>query len=226
MTVLKTLQEQKVRCQQTKARVEEYRKLPAGTVKATSGFHVHSDEAGKLFQLQWALVNIDPARKYLPFVFNRDRPRQNVHLEGPFGLPPWATSNVHRFRAPSRDIDAVVKLGRVTGWSTGRLNHAPVFCRNDPRLDKVDNSVYCCYEVLPLFGASGWLGKFADCGDCGSVIKNQSDGSWIGLIIGAHPSGWALMAPIDMVLKSIEDVTGQKVVEPKPVEALDGRDAV
>ncbi|KAK7605616.1 hypothetical protein JOL62DRAFT_633605 [Phyllosticta paracitricarpa] len=225
MTFMKMASNDTAQFLQSKTKVQKYQALPAGTLKATSGIDLYFEE-GKHFALNWALVKIDPLRSFLRCIFNRDTSGHNVHFEGDFYLPDWASSDFNRFAAPGPKVDGVVKLGRMTGWSRGRLNHAVVLrrrtCLNTStgygyRDDLIDRY----YQVLPEFNATGVRGSFALTGDCGSVVRNETDGCWVGMIIGAHPRGWAMMTPMDKTLKSIENITGERVVDPKPVGTPD-----
>lgn len=42
----------------------------------------------------------------------------------------------------------------------------------------------------------------------------DTKGTWVGILLGATVDGHGLMIPIDLVIRDIEHVTGQKVIEP------------
>ncbi|KAF9736513.1 hypothetical protein PMIN02_012276 [Paraphaeosphaeria minitans] len=51
-------------------------------------------------------------------------------------------------------------------------------------------------------------------GDSGSIVLHTPSGDWLGLLFGSTGTGAALFAPIDVILRDIEIVTGCKVLEP------------
>lgn len=215
--------------------VLRYKSFPGGSIRATSG-QQHHVEKRKNYALDWALINIERTRWVFPsnYKYAVAGGNRNVNVEGPFSLPSWVPFLLPQtFTTHIQEINEVVKLGRITGWSAGLINHATYFWKPiqdrgahvDKKCGREDPVLSCIQIVPPVYGNAGQarpLGGFASGGDCGSVVKDWSNGSWVGLLIGAHPLfRWGLMTPIAKVLKSIEDVTGETVTEPQPINTSD-----
>lgn len=119
----------------------------------------------------------------------------------------------------------VIKLGRIAGSFEGHINPVPVII--NPKIGKGG------FEDLEI-GDEGRLITEDDCGhalavygdqqddsvarikprSCGSLALRADTGEWLGLFFGRTSLGSALMTPIEAVIRDIEKVTGQRVVEP------------
>ncbi|KAK8225552.1 hypothetical protein HDK77DRAFT_496473 [Phyllosticta capitalensis] len=201
---------------------------PAGNLRATSGFQLcHGD--GKTCSLNWALLNIDPSRPYeddflLP---SRGLARERRAVQWSLGHPTWALLDDYpTYSGMRRKFKTVVKVGRTTAWTHGRVNFATCFWKRtlqrcgasqaadgQPKYGEVLN----CFRVEP-YTEHGNFNEvpFAEPGDSDAIVRDEKTGAWIGLVFD-FAWGCALMTPIVNVIKSIEEVTGEKVIVPHPI---------
>ncbi|KAK7615193.1 hypothetical protein BKA81DRAFT_405307 [Phyllosticta paracitricarpa] len=218
--------------EEEKSKIKATMTRAAGSLMTTSGYQ-HLSKSGRCFTLDWAVLNIDPSRNFRPDTVPRDK--SSVQIADGMDLPSWTQGvmNDQKFAGVrSKDgIDTVVKLGRMSGWTRGKRNFAPASWKDlrqeDPEVGGWHQDscgvVTSCIRIEPYSESDGTKflnpSKFAQSGDSGSVVRDEETGTWLGLLFGAHPQdGWALMTPIDIILESIEDVTGGRVVDPVPLE--------
>jgi hypothetical protein len=174
--------------------------------------------------VDWALVRTDSRQ------VSRDTPRFAPMIR----VPHFATADEYQILDPKKSYK-VAKFGRTSKWTTGKIG----------RIGSVLNLRYDRISVVPAeiktqFGkivlAYGILsddknGKFLAPGDSGSLILLQAptvvDGekkaTIVGLGFAANPySLVSYMAPMDLVIKYIEYVTGCTVTVPALVQGLAG----
>ncbi|KAK7518849.1 hypothetical protein IWZ03DRAFT_158201 [Phyllosticta citriasiana] len=205
------------------SQVDASSKRPAGAVRATSGYQ-HVTFGEKKFPLDWALIEVEPSRliNCLPPAGSYD----NTLVQENFVSPPWSTQQAdEKWTRFPKASSKVVKLGRMTGWTAARLGRPSCFWRSlakddDEVGDWYDQhgTVVECLQVFSHYEGETTAEPFAAGGDSGSVVRDFYTGAWIGLLFGAHPSGWALATPMEAVIHSIEEVTGEKVVNPAPMD--------
>lgn len=166
-----------------------------GTVVATSGLGNRSLSSGvesHLNLIDWALIHIKNGRKTFNYIAET----------APASTPSWKPESLFVLRrAPiSNSQDIVVKKGRTTGATSGIL----------------DGLVPAALRI-PGFPVSvhrrGWVivskdMPFAENGDSGAWVLNMS-GQVVGMIFaGDKADGTALIAPMDLIVKDIEDKLG------------------
>lgn len=130
---------------------------------------------------------------------------------------------------PALDINKqeikVIKYGQTTSFTYGTLNETVEI--NPELLDWEHFGSYDLTSFRTILAYQIWMeagpkvsstfangDAFLAPGDAGCVIQHEKTGRWLGLGIGCTVEGQGLMTPIDLVLKDIQKVTGQEVVEP------------
>ncbi|KAK8165243.1 hypothetical protein IWX90DRAFT_158672 [Phyllosticta citrichinensis] len=213
--------------EKSKLEILESSKRPAGAVRATSGYQ-HIGWNNKKLALDWALVEVDSSRL---LAYTLPSSPETVLVQKDFDVPSWANDPEQRWSRSPQLSQEVVKLGRMTGWTCGRLGPATCFWRSLAKDDHEVGEWYDRYgtvvECLQVFGRFEEEKPhdslrnpllFAAGGDSGSVVKDFYTGAWVGLLFCAHRTGWALMTPMAAVMHSIESVTGEEVVDPVAME--------
>ncbi|KAK7553733.1 hypothetical protein IWX47DRAFT_941832 [Phyllosticta citricarpa] len=201
--------------------IEEHAKCPYGHLRATSGYS-HLKVQNLRLALDWALIEVDQRRD-----LRKTCPHANVLFQSGLSRPQWVRNEEQKWTSRHDLPETVVKVGRMTGWTQGIPNRAEAYWkpleRNDYEVSDWEDNFGVVVNFIQILGTSeddtrDILGVFAAAGDSGSVVRDLKTGAWVGLLLGAHRVGWGLMAPIEAVLMSIEDVTGEKVINPTQLE--------
>jgi hypothetical protein len=173
--------------------------------------------------LNWALIKTIASRKIINLVTNTPsavKIKLNTMIDG------W------QYLRPENGY-AVAKVGRTTGWTTGKINTigsivrirdnyflvVPVeFKREERKFD----------DVALVFGilADDGIVAFIAPGDSGSVVlHNEEEGMALGLgFAGNSATFLSYMMPMGHVIRDIESITGAKVVNFPNRGTLEGKD--
>ncbi|KAK7525347.1 uncharacterized protein IWZ02DRAFT_481095 [Phyllosticta citriasiana] len=193
-------------------KIEEHAKCPYGHLRATSGYS-HLKVQNLRLALDWALVEVDQRRD-----LRKTCPHTNVLFQSGLSCPQWVRNEEQKWTSRHDLPETVVKVGRMTGWTQGIPNRAEAYWkpldRNDYEVSDWEDKFSVVVNFIQILGTS----VFAAAGDSGSVVRDLKTAAWVGLLFGAHRVDWGLMAPIEAVLMSIEDVTGEKVINPTQLE--------
>ncbi|KAF4534387.1 Peptidase cysteine/serine trypsin-like protein [Lasiodiplodia theobromae] len=198
------------------SKLSETTQFIAGSVRAVSGFAHHDS---KKVALDWALVDVAPGRP-VDLQFQRDN-----QLQGDLDLPFWTRREFSSWKKISSfKTGDVLKVGRATGWSSGQLNYAKAwlnFRKEEGALG--GQQVYgTVVECMRIENPRGQRHPFSIGGDTGSMVLDADDGACIGLLFsGDEGETYGLMAPIEDVFYSVEEVTGCKVVKPQLISEAD-----
>jgi hypothetical protein len=124
----------------------------------------------------------------------------------------WNEINLGRIE-PNGD-DPVIKRGRTTRVSTGRVNAIPSEVFHNKSLNLQEESSFGVCAVL-----TGESLMFSGEGDSGAWVLNK-DADWVGVISGIHRScstgkTISLVVEAEKIVANIEALTGKKVVSPK-----------
>ncbi|KMQ43691.1 hypothetical protein HL42_5620 [Trichophyton rubrum] len=166
-----------------------------GTVVATSGLKnrsLHSGLGSPLILMDWALVHIKNGRKSLNYIAET----------APADTPLWKPETQFAIKgAPiPNSQNPVVKKGRTTGATSGILSglvHAALRISGFPA-GLHHRGWVIVNENMP----------FAKHGDSGAWVLNMS-GQVVGMIFaGDKADGTTLIAPMDLIVKDIEDKVG------------------
>jgi hypothetical protein len=140
-----------------------------------------------------------------------------------------ASVETHRHVDPCR-IHEVVKYGRTSGWSTGKISAIGSYLnlRND-----TNSVVPTEFREHPgdIVLAIGILTnrsdkEFIQPGDSGSVVLLNESGvqaAAVGLGFAANEAtNMSYMTPMGLVIRDIESITGAKVVQPESTAEAKG----
>lgn len=214
-------------------RTIEYEVSTSGPAKNKDENEAKIAKSGKSrrdYIVDWSLIEISPNRTMTNKVpspttlwgFVQERTRWPWTWG--FSCDRW-TSLSSPIADMSKKPIGVIKLGRITGSYEGYINPIPVII--NPKFGKRglesltikdDRDEFLtednCAHALAVYGDHDTLHNVAMPRDCGSLALREDTGEWLGLFFGRTSMGSALMTPIEAVIRDIEKVTGQRVVEP------------
>lgn len=193
------------------AAMEDKTKFHAGTLKAVSGHSVSTKGEEKL-GLDWALVAIDESRDHTTAF-----PFRDLGIDRGTSFPSWVSTELTTWTTFAKSSGKLIKVGRMTGWTTGALNYADAYVNLDknvgPGWESAFGTVVRCIKVQRHWDQQD---AFAVPGDSGALVLDIETGACCGLLFGSNEFlGYGLVTQADVLFDSIERVTGCKVVEPR-----------
>ncbi|KAL0265427.1 hypothetical protein SLS55_001394 [Diplodia seriata] len=166
--------------------------------------------------LDWALMTLAAPRlleNIFPLAYASTAELFDWQLKD---VPGWSVAKI------GSDCN-VMKCGRSTGWTTGKLSTTETWIQlgeKEPWKSSYGSVVSALMvhndaEVKTKMGQT----TFSEGGDSGSWVFDTETGAWIGVLLGGPLyEEYAYITPVDIILRDVEEVTGKKVVEPKEMK--------